>query len=110
MPIEDFFNQLNTGDKVWLVTYTLKIEEDVVLTAAKDKSNRKNLFIHLAKTKLVLSYKDRHYIYGISHLAKLRDVVQTILKSSLVNWEDELKRLMLETNTPMGSPVPYSNS
>jgi capsule polysaccharide export protein KpsE/RkpR len=108
MPDEDFLNQLNKGDKVWLVTDTLNIAEDVVLTAAKDESTGRNKFIHLRNSKRVLTWKDRHYIYQNHQLAKLRIVVQSILHSDLIIWDDELRKLMTDTNTPAVPPVPKS--
>ncbi|MCX6198466.1 MAG: hypothetical protein NTY88_04475 [Bacteroidetes bacterium] len=108
MPDEDFFNQLNKGDKVWLVTDTLNIAEDVVLTAAKDETNRRNKFIHLRNSKRVLTWKDRHYIYQTHQLDKLRSVVQKVLFSDLIIWDDELKKQMAETNLPVIPPVPKS--
>ena len=108
MPEEDFFNQLNKGDKVWLVTDTLNIAEDIVLTAAKDETKRRNKFIHLRNSKRVLTWKDRHYIYQTHQLEKLRSVVQSILHSDLTIWDDELKKLMGESNMPATPPVPKS--
>lgn len=106
MPNEDFFNQLNKADRVWLVTDTLNIKEDVVMTAAKEETKIRNKFIHLRKSKQVITWKDRHYIYQAHQLAKLRSVVQTIIESDIIVWDDELKKLMAETNTPVIPPAP----
>ncbi len=108
MPEDDFFNQLNKGDKVWLVTDSLNIADDIVLTAAKDETKRRNKFIHLRNSKRVLTWKDRHYIYQTLQLQKLRSVVQSILLSDLIIWDDELKKLMAESNMPVTPPVPKS--
>ena len=108
MPNEDFFNQLDKGDQVWLVTDSLNIAEDVVLNAAKGENNRRNKFINLRNSKRVLTWKDRHYIYQIHQLPKLKTVVQSILLSDLIIWDNELKTLMAENNLPVTPPVPKS--
>ncbi len=108
MPDEEFFNQLNKGDKVWLVTYRLQVVEDTVMTAAKNEAKQRNEFIHLRKSKQVIFWKDRHYIYQTHQLVKLRSAVQSILHSDLIIWDAELKKLMADTNTPAVPPVPKS--
>lgn len=107
MAKENYFNNWNKGDAVLLVTDSLRIEEDTVMNTTKDQEKNRNVFLHLSKSKRIVDWESRFYIYPKDKSERLKIVVNVIINSPVIQWYDNLRELMEETNTPLFLSPPH---
>ena len=106
---EFYFYKAKTGDEVWVVdTMLCNFKLDVVMDIIIPAGNSNEKYLHLQKSKMIVSERDKYLLYPKEDANKLYDVLKKLFDSTEKNWYEQIPALLKqEDNAPLTPPVPH---
>ena len=105
---EFYFYKAKTGDEVCVVdTMLCNFKLDVVMDIIIPAGNPNEKYLHLRKSKMIVSERDKYLLYSKEDANKLFDILQKLFYSTEKNWFERIPILLKrEDNSPLIPPVP----